>query len=43
MTTTKSGLVLGGVDGSELSDSVLDYAIWLSKKSSASLKLLHTI
>ena len=29
MTTTKSGLVLGGVDGSELSDSVLDYAIWL--------------
>jgi nucleotide-binding universal stress UspA family protein len=43
MTMTKNGLILTGVDGSELSDSVLDYAIWLSKKSSAPLKLLHTI
>jgi nucleotide-binding universal stress UspA family protein len=39
----KDGLILAGVDGSELSDAVLDYAIWLSKKSSAPLKILHTI
>ena len=43
MTTMKNGLILAGVDGSELSDAVLDYAIWLSKKSSAPLKILHTI
>ena len=43
MTIMKNGLILAGVDGSELSGSVLDYAIWLSKKSAAPLKLLHTI
>lgn len=43
MTIMKKGLILAGVDGSNLSDTVLDYAIWLSKKSSAPLKILHTI
>jgi len=43
MTTIKNGLILAGVDGSKLSDAVLDYAIWLAQKSSAPLNILHTI
>jgi nucleotide-binding universal stress UspA family protein len=40
---TKNGFILAGVDGSELGDAVIDYAIWLSKKGPTPLKLLHTI
>ena len=40
---TKNGWVLAGIDGSELSNSVIDYAIWLTKKGPTSLNLLHTI
>lgn len=43
MSMTKNGFILAGVDGSELGDAVIDYAIWLSKKGPTTLKLLHTI
>lgn len=43
MTTNNKGLVLAGVDGSELGHAVLDYAIWLAKQTAAPLQLLHTI
>lgn len=43
MTALKKGLVLAGIDGSDLSKAVLDYAIWLSNKTALPLKLLHTI
>ena len=43
MSMTKNGWVLAGIDGSELSNSVIDYAIWLTKKGPTSLNLLHTI
>ena len=43
MTTSEKGLVLAGIDGSELSGSVVDYAIWIAKNSQSPLKLLHTI
>jgi len=43
MSITKRGVILAGIDGSELGDAVIDYAIWLSKKGPAPLKLLHTI
>jgi len=43
MSMTKNGFILAGVDGSELGDAVIDYAIWLSKKGPAPLNLLHTI
>ena len=43
MTTSEKGLILAGIDGSELSGSVVDYAIWIAKNSQSPLKLLHTI
>lgn len=39
----KAPVVLCGIDGSNISDSVCDYASWIAKKVSAPLKLLHTI
>jgi nucleotide-binding universal stress UspA family protein len=36
-------VVLCGIDGSNISDSVCDYASWVAKKINAPLKLLHTI
>ena len=35
--------ILACIDGSELSNSVVDYAIWLAKNSQSSIKFLHTI
>lgn len=43
MTVVRKGLILAGVDGSELSNSVVDYAIWISKQSQSPVKFLHTI
>jgi nucleotide-binding universal stress UspA family protein len=43
MSMTKNKWVLAGIDGSELSNSVIDYAIWLTKKGPTPLNLLHTI
>jgi nucleotide-binding universal stress UspA family protein len=43
MSMTKNGFILAGVDGSELGDAVIDYAIWLSKNGPTALNLLHTI
>ncbi|MBE9532716.1 MAG: universal stress protein [Proteobacteria bacterium] len=43
MTTSEKGLILAGIDGSELSGSVVDTAIWIAKNSQSPLKLLHTI
>lgn len=43
MTKSEKGLILAGIDGSDLSSSVVDYAIWLAKNSQLPLKLLHTI
>lgn len=35
--------ILVGVDGSAISDSLVQYAIWLSKSNDLPIKLLHTI
>ena len=43
MSITKNPFILAGVDGSELGEAVIDYAIWLTKKGPTTLKLLHTI
>lgn len=43
MAEAIKGLVLAGVDGSDSSNSVLDYAIWIAKKSQSPIKILHTI
>ncbi|NQY26283.1 MAG: universal stress protein [Piscirickettsiaceae bacterium] len=43
MATSEKGLILAGIDGSDLGNSVIDYAIWLAKNSQSPLKLLHTI
>lgn len=36
-------VVLAGIDGSSVSQAVVDYACWIAKTVSAPLKLLHTI
>ncbi len=41
--TTKQAQVLACIDGSALTESVCDYAAWISQKVEAPLKLLHTI
>lgn len=43
MTAAIKGLILAGIDGSNLSNSVIDYAIWISKQSESPVKFLHTI
>ena len=43
MTAAIKGLILAGIDGSNLSNSVIDYAIWISKQSQSPVKFLHTI
>ncbi|NOQ93435.1 MAG: universal stress protein [Methylophaga sp.] len=43
MTAVRKGLILAGIDGSDLSTSVIDYTIWISKQSQSPLKFLHTI
>jgi len=35
--------ILVGIDGSAISDSLVQYAIWLSKSNNLPIKLLHTI
>lgn len=35
--------ILVGIDGSEISNSLVQYAIWLSKSNGLTIKLLHTI
>ncbi|MBE0439388.1 MAG: universal stress protein [Gammaproteobacteria bacterium] len=42
MTTTPK-CILACIDGSELSNSVIDYAIWLAQNSQLNLKFVHTI
>jgi len=39
----KSKHILVGIDGSEISESLVQYAIWLSKSNGLGIKLLHTI
>lgn len=41
--TTTSKCILACIDGSELSNSVIDHAIWLAQTSQSSLKFIHTI
>ncbi|MDT8371937.1 MAG: universal stress protein [Gammaproteobacteria bacterium] len=41
--TAASKCILVCIDGSELSKSVIDYAIWLAQNSQLSLKFVHTI
>ena len=43
MTAAIKGLILAGIDGSNLSNSVIDYTIWISKQSQSPVKFLHTI
>jgi len=43
MTAERKGLVLAGIDGSDFSNSVIDYSIWISKQSQSPVKFLHTI
>jgi nucleotide-binding universal stress UspA family protein len=43
MTDKKQPAVLCGIDGSNISEAVCDYASWIAKKINAPLKLLHTI
>lgn len=41
--TSKQAQVLACIDGSALTEAVCDYATWISEKTEAPLKLLHTI
>jgi len=41
--TTQKAHVLACIDGAALTESVCDYAAWISKKTEAPLKLLHTL
>lgn len=41
--TIKEPQVLACIDGAALTESVCDYAAWISQKTGAPLKLLHTI
>lgn len=43
MTSSEKKLILAGIDGSDLSNAVVDYAIWASRNSQCPLKFLHTI
>jgi nucleotide-binding universal stress UspA family protein len=43
MSTLDKGLILAGIDGSDLGNAVAGYAIWLSKNSQSPVKFLHTI
>lgn len=43
MTAVRKGRILAGIDGSDLSSSVIDYTIWISKQSQSPVKFLHTI
>jgi len=43
MTAERKGLILAGIDGSDLSNSVIDTTIWISKQSQSPVKFLHTI
>ena len=43
MTAAIKGLVLAGIDGSDLSKSVVDYTVWISQQSQSPVKFLHTI
>lgn len=41
--TATSKCILACIDGSELSNSVIDYAIWLAQNSLLNVKFIHTI
>jgi nucleotide-binding universal stress UspA family protein len=43
MTTEVNKCILACIDGSTLSDAVIDQAIWLAKNSQFAIKFLHTI
>jgi len=43
MTTTDKKYILACIDGSDLSDAVIEQAIWLAQNSQLSIKFLHTI
>jgi nucleotide-binding universal stress UspA family protein len=43
MKDNKNKYILVGIDGSAISDSLTQYAIWLSKSNGLTIKLLHTI
>jgi len=43
MTTIDKKCILACIDGSELSESVIEQAIWLAKNSQYPIKFLHTI
>ncbi|MBL4774179.1 MAG: universal stress protein [Alcanivoracaceae bacterium] len=44
MSESKKGkFILVGIDGSQISDSLVQYAIWLAKSNGLTIKLLHTI
>jgi nucleotide-binding universal stress UspA family protein len=43
MTTIDKKCILACIDSSELSDAVIDQAIWLAKNSQFPIKFLHTI
>ncbi len=43
MTTEVNKCILACIDGSTLSDAVIDQAIWLAKNSQFPIKFLHTI
>lgn len=41
--TNKNNYILVGIDGSTISNALIDYAIWLNKSNGLTIKLLHTI
>ncbi len=43
MAVIQNGMVLAGIDGSDHSNAVIDYAIWFANHNQSSLLLLHTI
>jgi nucleotide-binding universal stress UspA family protein len=43
MTVLDKTFILACIDDSEMSDSVIEYAIWLAKNSQLPIKFLHTI
>jgi len=43
MVTSGKGLILAGIDASDLLNLVVEHAIWISKNSQTPVKFLHTI
>ncbi|MDH5591965.1 MAG: universal stress protein [Gammaproteobacteria bacterium] len=43
MTVSQQGVILAGIDGSDLGDAVVEHAIWISQNTQLPVTFLHTI